>query len=90
MRRLGDARIEAMALAVVDAIDRSAKLKLLDRGRAVHAVADGLKAAFQLDEGLDKAVRAKIASLSRSVPEGSREWDVLYRQYADELSHRRS
>ena len=32
-------------------------------------------------EDIDAAVRRKIASLSRQVPPGSREWDVLYRQY---------
>jgi len=42
-----------------------------------------------LDATLDKAVRARIGSLKRSVPEGSREWDVLYRQYLDELARRR-
>ncbi len=36
-------------------------------------------------EGLVVAVGpGKIASLSRTVLPGSREWDVLYRQYAEE------
>ena len=35
----------------------------------------------RVDERIDAAVRRKIASLSRQVPPGSREWDVLYRQY---------
>jgi len=34
-----------------------------------------------VDARLDTVVRKKIASLSRHVPAGSREWDVLYRQY---------
>jgi len=29
-------------------------------------------------------VRQKIASLSRHVPPGSREWDILYRKYHEE------
>jgi hypothetical protein len=33
------------------------------------------------DSRLDVTVRRKIASLSRHVPPGSREWDILYRQY---------
>ncbi len=36
------------------------------------------------DERIDAAVRRKIASLSRRVPPGSREWEVLYRQYYEE------
>ena len=33
------------------------------------------------DSRLDAIVRRKIASLSRNVPPGSGEWEVLYRQY---------
>jgi hypothetical protein len=44
-----------------------------------------IKRVLQLDHAadtrIDVAVRRKIASLSRQVPPGSREWDVLYRQY---------
>ncbi|HVO28162.1 MAG TPA: DUF507 family protein [Candidatus Margulisiibacteriota bacterium] len=36
------------------------------------------------DERIDAAVRRKIASLSRRVPPGSREWEILYRQYYEE------
>jgi len=34
-----------------------------------------------VDARIDAAVRRKIASLSRNVPPGGREWDILYRQY---------
>jgi len=37
---------------------------------------------------LDEVVRRKIASLSRNVPPGSREWDILYKRYMDE-EHRK-
>lgn len=33
---------------------------------------------------IDAVVRRKIASLSRDVPPGSREWDVLYHRYFQE------
>ena len=36
------------------------------------------------DDRIDAAVRRKIATLSRNVPPGSREWEVLYRQYFEE------
>jgi hypothetical protein len=38
---------------------------------------------------IDQAVRRKIASLSRAVIPGSREWDVLYRQYTEEERRKR-
>lgn len=41
------------------------------------------------DEEIDAAVRRKIQSLSRKVIPGSSEWDVLYRQYAEEERRKR-
>lgn len=37
-----------------------------------------------VDDRIDVVVRRKIATLSRNVPPGSREWEVLYRQYYEE------
>lgn len=41
-----------------------------------------------VDQRIDALVRKKIASLSRQVPPGSREWEVLYRQYYAEESRK--
>ena len=41
------------------------------------------------DDEIDMAVRRKIQSLSRNVVPGSREWDVLYRQYTEEERRKR-
>jgi hypothetical protein len=35
----------------------------------------------EADGRIDAVVRRKIGSLSRKIPPGSREWDILYRQY---------
>jgi hypothetical protein len=36
------------------------------------------------DEVIDVEVRRKIESQKRDIPEGSEEWDILYRRYYDE------
>ena len=36
------------------------------------------------DEVIDIEVRRKIESQQREIPEGSEEWDILYRRYYDE------
>lgn len=41
-----------------------------------------------VDQRIDALVRKKIASLSRRVPPGGREWEVLYRQYYAEESRK--
>jgi len=89
VKRLGDARLEALALAIVDRLASHPQLRTEDRGRAARAVGSRLRAAFQIDSELDRAARERIRSLKRDVPEGSREWDLLYRQYVTELGRRR-
>jgi hypothetical protein len=88
VKRLSDARVESVALTIVGRLEKQRDIKISDRGAALRLVANRLKEAFQVDPELDRAVRAKIASLHRPVPEGSREWELLYRQYLDELSRR--
>jgi len=45
-----------------------------------------LTAMFREEERIDRTVRQKILSQKRVVPEGSQEWDILYRKYyADEM-----
>jgi hypothetical protein len=89
VKALSEARVEAMSLAIVDALAQSPTLSVRDRGAAVRAVSSRLSAIFGSAGELDAAVRARIASLSRRVPEGGREWDLLYQQYLDELRRRR-
>ena len=36
------------------------------------------------EEGMDKIAREKIESQTRPIPEGSEEWDILYRKYYEE------
>jgi hypothetical protein len=44
---------------------------------------------FQRDDKIDEIVRRKIASLSRQVPPGSAEWEILYRRYFEEEIRKR-
>ena len=82
---LGSERIEALTLAIVDALEANPQLRIGDRGAAVRVVSARMTSVFGQGDDLDRQVRAKIASLSRDVPVGSREWDILYGQYLEEL-----
>jgi uncharacterized protein len=57
------------------------------RQQIVKLISDEMKT----DEAIDVLVRRKIESQKRSIPEGSDEWDVLYRKYYEEevARHRR-
>ena len=43
----------------------------------------------KIDEAIDLQVRQKIETQKRGIPEGSEEWDILYRKYFEEESARR-
>jgi hypothetical protein len=49
-----------------------------------------LNAYAKATDEADAAARAKIAAQSRRVPEGGREWDILYRKYFEEEMARRN
>ena len=40
--------------------------------------------ALQLEEAIEATVRRTLNSYSRKIPEGSREWDVMYQKLYDE------
>ena len=44
---------------------------------------------MRIEDEIDTFVRQKIAKLSRRVPEGSREWEILYRKYFEEETAKR-
>jgi hypothetical protein len=50
-----------------------------------------IEAEMRTDEAIDALVRRKIESQKRQIPEGSDEWEILYRKYYEEESarHRR-
>jgi hypothetical protein len=43
----------------------------------------------KLEETIDSEVRKTLASYSRPMPEGSREWEVLYQKTREEVYKRR-
>jgi hypothetical protein len=43
-----------------------------------------LKHELRRDGEIERRVRAKIVTQKRDIPEGSQEWDILYRKYYEE------
>ena len=84
MSHVSDGRISALAHLVLDELKRAAVADLRSDRLVLAEIKAVLGDHLQTDEVLDAKVRRKIASLSRRVPEGSGEWDVLYRQYFEE------
>ena len=43
-----------------------------------------LNEELALDDRMDRHAREKVRSQQKNIPEGSSEWDVLYRKYYEE------
>jgi hypothetical protein len=55
-----------------------------DRNTIRLAVVDILTKWLKKEEEVDRGARRKIESQKRGIPEGSAEWEILYRKYYDE------
>jgi hypothetical protein len=62
---------------------------LLTEERMLREIKRTITDELKFEDEADEAARRTIQSLSRRVPEGSREWDVLYRKYVEEELNRR-
>jgi hypothetical protein len=88
--RLSEDRISHISHLIQDMLIRNRNIDVLQTEERVlretkRTIADELK----FEDEADEAARRTIQSLSRRVPEGSREWDVLYRKYVEEEMNRR-
>ena len=66
-------------LASIDAVEF-----IEDRNTIRLAIFDILTKWLKKEEDVDKAARHKIESQKRGIPEGSAEWEILYRKYYEE------
>jgi hypothetical protein len=66
-------------LASIDAVEF-----IEDRNTIRLAVVDVLTKWLKKEEEVDKAARHKIEAQKRAIPEGSAEWEILYRKYYEE------
>lgn len=66
-------------LASIDTLDF-----IEDRNTIRLAVVETLNKWLKKEEEVDKAARVKIENQKRAIPEGSAEWEILYRKYYEE------
>jgi len=69
----------AERLASIDEIDF-----IEDRNTIRLAVVEILNKWLKKEADIDKGARHKIESQRRGIPEGSAEWEILYRKYYEE------
>jgi len=87
--RLSREKINHLAHLLTDELAAREEIEFIEdrntiRLEAIRIMNEELKK----EEGIDQAARKKIESQKRNIPEGSVEWDILYRKYyADEVKN---
>lgn len=82
--RISDGRINYLSREIARNLISGNLVDYNDLDALAKEVKRGFVFFIQREYAVDQKVRSKIASIKRGVPEGSSEWDILYRQYYNE------
>jgi uncharacterized protein len=75
-------KLNKIAHTVADALAEIDEVEFLEDRNTVRQAARAAMEKLLLDElKLDSAAKLKIQSQRKIIPEGSQEWDILYRKY---------
>jgi hypothetical protein len=85
--RLSRAKIVRLSHAITDELVKSDDVEFIeDRDTIRQHIIHTIEALLRDEEKLDADVRKRITSQKKEIPEGSAEWDILYRKYySDEM-----
>jgi hypothetical protein len=88
--RLSEDRIYHISHLITDVLAQHRNVDMIQpEERILREIKRTITEELKFEDEADTAARRTIQSLSRRVPEGSPEWDVLYRKYLDEEMRRR-
>ena len=82
---LSEDKVSHLSHVILDAVKNSPAVKMnSDEERVLKEIKRVLASELAHEEEIDRKVRAKLASYSRGIIEGSAEWEVLYRKTFEE------
>ena len=87
--RMSRERVFHLADLIVKTLGSTAGLNVKSPDDLRPEVVRVLTEESKLEESIDAEVRKILASYSRPLPEGSREWEVLYQKTREEVRRRR-
>ena len=79
--KFSDGRISQFAHGILAILKNDGLLEAQNERYVLAEIKRVFFSQHDTESRIDDIVRAKIDSLGRGVPPGSREWDVLYRKY---------
>ncbi|MGB7630293.1 MAG: DUF507 family protein [Candidatus Deferrimicrobium sp.] len=87
--RLTDSRISHLSHRLRNALRKKGAADFPDEPAAHREAKAVLDSYAEAEEAVGAFARDRISRLSRKVPEGGREWEILYRKYFEEEMTRR-
>jgi hypothetical protein len=82
---LSEDKVSHLSHVILNEVKRDSAVKVSgDDERVLKVIKRVLAAELAQEEGIDRKVRAKLASYSRGLVEGGAEWEILYRKAFEE------
>ena len=80
--RISRDKLNKLAHVVADTLADTDECEFLEDRNTIRQTARAILEKLLTEElRIDQAARLKIASQRKIIPEGSQEWDILYRKY---------
>jgi uncharacterized protein len=80
--KLSPEKINQLSRKMIEAITKLDEVEIFDEpGMIRQRIVLTLNKLLRQEEEMDSRVRQQILSQKRTIPEGSAEWDILYRKY---------
>lgn len=84
-KRLSRERINFLARLILDSLFENDQIEFLYEPNEIRlSVVKSIEEELKLYDLIDKKAIEKIQSQKKSIEEGSREWEILYRKYYNE------
>ncbi|MCB0327417.1 MAG: DUF507 family protein [Bdellovibrionales bacterium] len=87
--RLSEDKISHLSHLLCEQAVKDHLMSVSDPALILRKTKEIIKDYCMLDMKVDESVRKKISSYSRSILEGTREWDVMYRKHFEEEMQKR-
>jgi len=83
--KLSHEKVVHLSHILLAALEGGEGIRLLkDRNDVRLDILALLRTELHKDEEIERRVRSKIVTQKRTIPEGSQEWDILFRKYYEE------
>lgn len=83
--RLSREKVNFLSRQILNLLNNNDQVEFLDDANEIRLnIVRAIEEEMRLYESLDKKAVEKIQSQKKSIEEGSREWEILYRKYYNE------